>query len=799
MTIKPYIDILAICLLASTLLSACTAQRPSVTQEQATVDYNLLLTLPKQDISYQETVKPILERRCVVCHGCYDAPCQLKLSSIEGIERGGSKQRVYDGARIRGIAPTRLFIDAQSTAEWRKKGFHSVLNEGEVTPEENLERSLMYQLLRLKQRHPQARVGMLSEKFDLRLNRNQVCPTRDEFNSYARRHPKWGMPYAMPNLSDEEYNILVQWIAQGSPVVSPAPSSQQAAAQIAQWEDFFNGSTNKEKLVSRYLYEHLFHAHIRFTGTPAREFFRLVRSTTPPGQTINEIATTRPFDATGATPFYYRLRPHRSSIVAKDHVVYQLSPQKMARLRQLFLEPDYIVEELPSHAPAIASNPFIVYAAIPVDSRYRFLLDDARFFIEGFMKGPVCRGQIALNVIEDHFWVFFSNPDHGMIASDPDFLNHLAGNLQMPTGRGDTLRLFAAWTHYWDKLSAYLDAKQAYFEQMRQMDLEEAMQFIWDGDGHNRSAALTIFRHFDSASVDFGLIGDYPATAWIIDYPLLERIHYLLVAGFNVFGNVGHQLNTRLFMDFLRMEGESHFLAFLPVSKRREIRDSWYVGLRSNLKKRLNAPTDWLDTEVVTGFQSDDPQTELYHHLERRLAAMAGGPDKLNRCRDQSCRHGPAQDVRQQADQAMTKIAGLRGPILQVFPDVTFVRIKTGEDTRKDLVYTLILNKAYKNITSMFADEDRRDLEHDTMTVVEGLQGSYPNFFFVVDISQVDEFADRYAAIRNRSNYERFVGLYGIRRTNPRFWNTADWFQDRYKEQEPVLSGLFDLNRYRNR
>lgn len=36
---------------------------------------------------------------------------------------------------------------------------------------------------------------------------------------------------------------------------------------------------------------------------------------------------------------------------------------------------------------------------------------------------------------------------------------------------------------------------------------------------------------------------------------MLERIHYLLVAGFNVFGNVGHQLNTRLYINFLRMQG----------------------------------------------------------------------------------------------------------------------------------------------------------------------------------------------------------------------------------------------------
>ena len=32
-------------------------------------------------VSYRRDVKPILDQRCVVCHGCYDAPCQLKLGS----------------------------------------------------------------------------------------------------------------------------------------------------------------------------------------------------------------------------------------------------------------------------------------------------------------------------------------------------------------------------------------------------------------------------------------------------------------------------------------------------------------------------------------------------------------------------------------------------------------------------------------------------------------------------------------------------------------------------------------------
>ncbi len=38
-------------------------------------------------------VKPVLDSRCVVCHACYDAPCQLQLGSYEGITRGPIPER----------------------------------------------------------------------------------------------------------------------------------------------------------------------------------------------------------------------------------------------------------------------------------------------------------------------------------------------------------------------------------------------------------------------------------------------------------------------------------------------------------------------------------------------------------------------------------------------------------------------------------------------------------------------------------------------------------------------------------
>ena len=791
---------IGVLLLAFTAISSCTTTKPaSPTDGQAAVDYDLILDPQAAPVSWDQHVKPVVEGRCVVCHACYDASCQLKLSSYEGLTRGANTEKVYDGARIRASAPTRLFIDGKTTADWRAKGFHPVIAEASGSSAARLEDSVLYRMLRLKQLHPQPRTGMLPEEVTLELDRKQVCTTEKDFDKFAEENPLWGMPYGMPNLSEQEYGTIVRWLAQGAPPPARQEPSAAAASQIAQWEKFLNGQSLREQLMSRYLYEHLFIGHLHLADTPDREFYRLVRSWTPPGEPIDEVATVLPFGDPGTRPFWYRLWLDHQSIVAKDHVVYEWSDQRMQRYRQLFLDPAYEVTALPSYDPAIASNPLRTYIDLPVDSRYRFLLDDARFFIEGFIKGPVCRGQVALNVIDDRYWVFFFSPDHPSIANRDEFLAKMADYLKLPADRGaDTLNVLSLWTEYWKGQKAYMTARQAWFENIHAVSLEDALDHVWDGQGSNPNAALTIMRHTDSAFVMQGLHGDFPETAWIIDYPLFERIHYLLVAGFDVYGNAGHQLNTRIVMDFLRMEGENSFLAFLPASQRKTIRDSWYQGIRKKREKQFGQPMDWLNVESVIGYQTDDPQRELYGHLQKHLGPLAG-EDRINRCAAGVCAAVADDPVQARVEQALARIAKSRGGHLQVLPDATFLRVRRSESGQDDLAYTLVLNKDYGNLTSMLEDEDARSPDNDTLTVIPGFAASYPNFFLTVDAGDIDAFADRFVAVRGRDDYERFVALYGVRRTSTAFWDQADWFQAEYRRLQPVEAGIFDLNRYRNR
>ena len=105
--------------------------------------------LAKDAISYHKDIKPILDTRCVACHACYDAPCQLKLGSTQGLDRGATKQVVY-GPRLVATQPTRLFIDATSTQGWREKDFYPVLNERANSAQANINNSLLAKILLLK-------------------------------------------------------------------------------------------------------------------------------------------------------------------------------------------------------------------------------------------------------------------------------------------------------------------------------------------------------------------------------------------------------------------------------------------------------------------------------------------------------------------------------------------------------------------------------------------------------------------------------------------------------------------------
>ncbi|EHZ2744443.1 9-hexadecenoic acid cis-trans isomerase [Vibrio vulnificus] len=739
-----------------------------------------------QSAFFMHDVKPIIENRCVVCHACYDAPCQLKLSSVEGIDRGASKTLVYQGTRLTATAPTRLFEDAQTTQEWRDAGFHPVLNERAQTGVANIDAGLIARLLQQKERHPLPQQDQL-EGFDFSIDREQTCPTIEEFDQYERTNPSWGMPFGMPNLSAKEHQTLMAWLENGAIMNDHIPLTRDQAAEITRYEQMFNKSARKNQLAARYIYEHLFLSHLYFSeleGEP--RFFTMVRSSTPPGEPVQRIVTRRPYDDPGVERVYYRIIPEQGTIVDKTHMPFALNSQRMKDWKAWFIDADYVVEQLPSYDPEIAANPMSAFIDLPVKARFKFMLDNAQNTIMAYIKGPVCRGQLALNVINDRFWVFFLDPDKADIPEVNEFYRSQADNLKLPGELESNTLPVTNWVKYSTQQARYLEAKSEFINHWFKNGTHLTTDIIWDGNGTNPNAALTVFRHFDSASVVQGLVGEKPKTAWVLDYALLERIHYLLVAGFDVYGNFGHQLITRMFMDFLRLEGESNFIALLPADMRHQEQSSWYQQQNRQLSDFLQRNVVPFSQPTSVVYKTDDPKSELFDILRRQVSPI------LN------ARYEIVDTGMSVKNEALLKSLNLvKGEKLLPIPQITMLMVKA--DTGKEQLYTLLHNNAHLNISSLFNEEKNRDPANDSLTIVRGVVGSYPAAFFSLNENQVAEFVQIITAMESEQDYVKLLDKFAIRRSSTNFWSFSDKVHTWYRNDQPIEFGLLDYNRFENR
>ncbi len=743
------------------------------------------------DNFFDTQVNPVLTQRCVVCHACYDAPCQLKMSSPEGIARGANKEKVYDGTRLTAAQPNRMFLDAHGVNGWRERGFYDVLPIKEDSSISPTQSSVLAQMLLLKKQHPLPNTTHLSDSFDVSLNRQNQCPTIDEMGEYIASEPLGGMPYALPALSDAEHTTLIQWLNHGAPFPLPKALSQELNEKVSDLEAWLNGDSNKMQLSARYVYEHLFTSHLYFEDISEKgktpQFFDLVRSRTPPGQPLDIIATRRPFDDPKVERVYYRLQPVHSTIVSKTHQAYAINKDLLDKWQSWFVDADFSVESLPSYKPQVAANPLTAFTLLPVESRYRFMLERAQNTIMGYIKGPVCRGQVALNVINDRFWVFFVDPDIAASEKVNAFYTAQKENLHLPAEK-DSSALAVNWVKYAKRQGEYMRARTTFLNSEFEDGAHLNLSSIWDGDGDNTNASLTVFRHFDNATVAKGMIGKPTKTAWIIDYALLERIHYLLVAGFDVYGNYGHQLMTRLYMDFLRMEGESNFLNLLPPATRHELLDAWYQNASPELTDYLEGDINSFEEPSGIAFETDDPQKELYQLLSQYLTKVQPNASTYNK-----------RLLSAEQFEALASLDSLPAQQATLMPETTIIVIQDDENPDSIDVFTALRNSAHYNVNSLFEEEENREPSKDSITLVHGLLGSYPDAFWFINVSEITSSIEKLKSIRSEADYKALLDVVGMRRTNPDFWTFSDKLMQWSAEHYPIEGGLLDYNRLEDR
>jgi hypothetical protein len=163
--------------------------------------------------------------------------------------------------------------------------------------------------------------------------------------------------------------------------------------------------------------------------------------------------------------------------------------------------------------------------------------------------------------------------------------------------------------------------------------------------------------------------------------------------------------------------------------------------------------------------------------------------------RPKDCVDEATDRYEQEADLQMKRMSALKGRQVEVFPDLTFVHVVTGSPDN-DLVYSVIRNKELSNNSMMFKEDRRRVFADDTLTVVKGYVGSYPNAFTRIPIDQMAPTLDRYLQIKDDIGYYHFAKKFSVQRNCPCFWEEADWHNKNTIELNPIEGGLFDLYRF---
>lgn len=900
-------------------------------------------------VDFHSQVQPLLNNRCASCHSCYQAPCQLKLNSWEGITRGLTKEhKVYNPTRLSSGLPTRLFQDANTTRQWRKFDFFPVLPEydGRNRKSADPSQSLIMELVA-------QRAAYGSNEGLGKSEESRTCSTNiKKLRKHLKKNQNAGMPFGLPALSRDELNLMSDWTEQGSKGPSQAadakrwaPSSEAVAQKIQSWENFLNkegADRNRSRLVSRYLFEHLFMANLSF-DPKSRDFYRLVRSrngcnVANGGRLIDEVKSRMPYGnpiAIGefskemgkrrtkriaqkdreyekfrwdkimnngteeyvvrATDIYtmkgdkkpygptaarwieasynkfkycFKKVPH--VIPTKSHMLVQLTDEKKSRYEDLFFKTDWKVRSLPGFMDEIGdssdfANPFIVFEDIPAESRYRFLLEEAEYTIRTFIRGPVCRGGTAVNSIDEQFFVLFLDPKSDQFVVDKDYARSTYDSLRTPPHYGSDIHgrvikefglgnFFKFWERLKDEREVYRKKRARQYVKARRFPTKDnptpiggfTVKDLWRGDSvaANPNAILTVMRHYDSASVNSGALGPMSKTGFVLDYPLLERFVYTLATGYDVLGDMGHQILSRIYMSFLRTEGEMNLLQFLPNEKgyRKKLRQSWYrdketaISLIEELNckyKRGKTPIDkchplrsesYLKAQVPYSFANPsdalanfgfEAKKQFFKQAFEYLGASAANglvdlPVARQLGMDTSSVNDPEKEILLGLGQLPRgKSADSEGFFVSYMPNLTYILVRDPLNPENNKVYSIIRNKAHYNIMLVNAEDARREVERDEVMIIDGFVGMYPNMFFQVDKQDLRSLVGDLKNVKFPADYDTFIETYGVAQTNPNFWNYYDEImavsipkspesrQGRVPDQRQFLQGgIVDLNRY---
>jgi len=127
------------------------------------------------------------------------------------------------------------------------------------------------------------------------------------------------------------------------------------------------------------------------------------------------------------------------------------------------------------------------------------------------------------------------------------------------------------------------------------------------------------------------------------------------------------------------------------------------------------------------------------------------------------------------------------------------VLMRVDDPPRSPQWFTLLRDTAHRNVSHIVFEKQELVPSENTLTVVPGFIGAYPNAVYRVRRADLPALAAAIRGLGSEDDYRKLADRFAIRRTDPTFWAASDAMNDAYAQSGSLDAGLFDLNRLENR
>ena len=740
---------------------------------------------------YIDVIQPIISKRCVTCHSCTAGPCQLNLTSWEGLSRGMAQfNSQLDNGLFTGSIRTRL-EDHLPISHYRDIGFHPIVKDlGSV--EQNKRHSILYRALS----HGEKNYSIPLNQEELRsLGKHQKietdfqCPvTAEEYDQFEVKYPLFGMPFGCPPLEDRELELLKDWAANGGK--GPTASAEQftktplltsmtkgaADDMVRTMESYLNHNSLARQAVNRYVFEHMWFANIHFESNPG-EFYRIVRSRTKFPKPIDLIVTEFVTDAppSDVTRVYYRLEKLARVIELKKHKLWRVNRETLAELDSMFFSKDWQLSSLPDYP----LNPFEWFQHIPIEGRAHFVRRYQKHMYQAVGRGAICHGTDASYVGPDYAWYMIMDPKYDPSVIDPklgmdswdDFYTHpreLDKQFIPKSFTGKFQRFFIAFNKTLNKYHPNgigLDA-------------------IWSGDFYYGLRHRTTLEFFSAKE---NPVPGYTRHKMLNSYASTEQFYYRESPHFRWWGSAGHKAEGFFSAAYVRSMGEDMWTALHSDANARKIEQSWFNTVQGRIFYR------WKNHSKKT--KGLYPKNKTYKDLSKdylaRVRPLDLSVDRLNNW-PLGLEKKITSEIKtiEQWEAGIRAVTGRKASFVQFLPNVVHMRVGG------DKLYSLFVQRSHKNDKMGGLELRSRTPKNDVLRASDSVIGPLPHLFIDLALEDASSFLTEMQAIEKLDDWVAFSNKYKIERNDPKFWEFFDWIHQWMSKNMKEEAGILDIRDY---